>query len=63
VGREVYDDQYYAMMFAKLQPVLESRLNESITAIASVIATAWEAGGKLPLPADQPRVPQKIRRK
>jgi hypothetical protein len=61
-GREVYDDAYYTMMFEKLRPVLEARLNESITAVASVITTAWEEAGKLPLPADQPRVPQKIRR-
>ena len=61
-GRDVYDDAYYAMMFEKLQPVLEARLNDSITAVASVITTAWEEAGKLPLPADPPRVPQKIRR-
>jgi hypothetical protein len=61
-GRDVYDDGYYAIMFEKLQPVLENRLNESITAVASVIVSAWEEAGKLPLPADQPRVPRKIRR-
>jgi hypothetical protein len=61
-GRDVYDDGYYAMMFEKLAPVLENRLNESITAVASVIVSAWEDAGRLPLPADETRVPRKIRR-
>ncbi len=61
-GRDVYDDAYFAMMFEKVEPVLTSRLNESIAAVASVIASAWEEAGRLPLPADQPRTPRKIRR-
>jgi hypothetical protein len=62
VGREVYDDEYFALMFAKLKPVLESRLSESVTAVASAIAAAWEQAGKPSLPPDQPRTPRKVRR-
>jgi hypothetical protein len=62
-GREFYDDGYYAIMFEKLEPVLADRLNESITAVASVITSAWEDAGKLPLAPEVPRTPRQIRRK
>ena len=63
-GREVYDDGYFAVMFGKLQPVLEKRLAESITDAASMITQAWIDAGRPPLPVqDPPRQPRKIRRK
>ena len=62
-GREVYDDGYFAMMFAKLQPVLEKRLAESITKTASMITSAWIDAGRPPLPVQAPPRPvRKIRR-
>jgi hypothetical protein len=61
-GREVYDDAYFEMMFPKVRPILESRLNASITAVASAIVTAWEDAGRPALPPDAPRVPRKVRR-
>jgi hypothetical protein len=61
-GREVYDDAYFAMMFDKLKPVLEDRLAQSVTAVASAIAAAWEEAGKPALPPDQPRTLRKVRR-
>ena len=61
-GREYYDDDYFAQMFAKVQPILERRLNESITAVASVIASAWTRAGKPSLPVEDVRVPRKVRR-
>ena len=62
-GRELYDDQYFALMFAKLQPVLEKRLAESITDVASLITQAWIDAGRPALPVqDPPRAPRKVRR-
>ena len=63
-GREVYDDQYFAMMRGALQPLLEQRLAESITGVASVITAAWTEAGRLALPAKAPpRPPRPVRRK
>jgi hypothetical protein len=61
-GREVYDDEYFSAFFEKARPVLERRLSESITQVASVIADAWERAGRPELPVDAPRTPRKVRR-
>jgi hypothetical protein len=61
-GREVYDDGYFDGLLSKVQPLLERRLAESITASASVIAAAWQDAGRPAVPVDQPRVPRKVRR-
>jgi hypothetical protein len=61
-GREFYDDQYFAAFGAAQLPVLQQRLNESITAVASVIAGAWEQAGRPAVPTDLPRTPRRIRR-
>lgn len=63
-GRQLYDDGYYAQFFGKARPVLERRLAESITAVASMITAAWVAAGRPPLPPQAPRTPPaKIRRR
>ncbi|MEO6214346.1 MAG: hypothetical protein ABIP65_12020 [Vicinamibacterales bacterium] len=63
VGREVYDDGYFRVMFQKTQPILEARLAESITAVASVITAAWIEAGRPAVPVTAPpRAPRKIRR-
>ena len=56
----MYDDAYYRAFFKGSRPVLERRLDESSTAVAAMIAGAWEAAGKPPVPvrvrdADQRR--------
>ncbi len=61
-GREIYDDAYFAAFYGKVKPILEQRLAESITAVASAIAGAWEQAGRPALPLDVPRVPRKVRR-
>jgi hypothetical protein len=61
-GREFYDDAYFAAFFGKVKPILEQRLAESITAVASAIAGAWEQAGRPAVPLDAPRVPRKVRR-
>jgi hypothetical protein len=60
--REVYDDAYYAAMFRANRGVMERRLNESIAAVAAMIAGAWEASGKPPAPANPTEAPQRRRR-
>jgi hypothetical protein len=62
-GRQHYDDGYYAMFFGKGRPLLERRLSDSITAVASMITAAWVEAGRPALPPQAPREPpEKIRR-
>jgi hypothetical protein len=60
--RDVYDDQYFETLFAKTRPILEKRLSDAITGVASVIASAWEQAGKPALPANDPPRPPRRRR-
>jgi hypothetical protein len=53
-NRDVYDDRYFETLFARTRPILEKRLSESITGVASVIVSAWEQAGKPALPAKPP---------
>jgi hypothetical protein len=60
--RNVYDDRYFETLFARTRPVMEKRLNDAITAVASVITSAWEHAGKPSLSATPPaRTPQRRR--
>jgi hypothetical protein len=61
-GREVYDDEYFALFFDRTRSIVERRLSDSITDVASMIVDAWEKAGKPPLPVDVPYVPRKVRR-
>lgn len=61
-GREVYDDAYFAMFFEKTRSILERRLSESITHVASMITDAWVDAGRPALPLEAPRMPRKVRR-
>jgi len=60
-GRAEYDDGYYEAFFAAVQPVLERRTSEAVTAVAGVILGAWEQAGRPDLSAPLPRPVQKIR--
>lgn len=57
-GREFYDDGYFAAFEKDQFVALERRLNESITAVASLIMGAWEGAGRPSLPPDRPRPPR-----
>jgi hypothetical protein len=61
-GRDAYDDAYFEQFFAKVQPILERRLSEAISATAGVIVGAWEAAGKPQLSVRDARPVQRIRR-
>jgi len=61
-GRDIYDDEYFAMFYGKVKPLLERRLADSITAVASAITSAWEQAGRPALPLDAPKLPRKVRR-
>ena len=60
--RDTYDNQYFETFFAATRPVLEKRLSDSITGVASVIAGAWEQAGKPALPPDAPAAAPQRRR-
>lgn len=60
-GRDEYDDAYFDAFLAKIQPVLERRVSQAISGVASVISAAWIEAGKPALPADAPpRAPKKV---
>jgi hypothetical protein len=45
-GKDAYDDDYFEKFLAKVKPILEKRLADSISATAGIIIGAWEAAGK-----------------
>jgi hypothetical protein len=61
-GRDTYDDAYFDAFLARTQPILERRIGEAISGVASVITAAWTEAGKPALPPDAPpRPPRKVR--
>lgn len=60
-GKDGYDDEYFDRLFARVRPMLEKRLADSVTATASVIVGAWEQAGKPALKIEMPRTVQKVR--
>jgi hypothetical protein len=61
-GRDVYDDEYFEKFLARMQPILERRLADSITGTVSIITSAWIDAGRTPLPVEEKREPRKARR-
>jgi hypothetical protein len=61
-GKDVYDDAYFTLFFRKAVPILERRLGDSITDVASVITAAWVEAWRPAVPLEAPRVPRKVRR-
>ena len=57
-----YDDRYFDAFFAMVRPMLEKRLSQAISGVASVIASEWERAGRPALPvAPPPRQPAQRR--
>jgi hypothetical protein len=61
-GKDTYDDDYFEKFFAKVRPVLEKRLADSITATAAAIMGAWEQAGRPALKRDAARTVEKVRK-
>lgn len=61
-GRELYDDGYFAAFGADQLAVMQQRLNDSITAVASIIIGAWQEAGRPAIPPEAPRKPRPIPR-
>ena len=61
-GREFYDDVYFEQFFAKVKPILEKRLSDSIGDVAGMITAAWVEAGRPALPLEAPNAPKKVRR-
>lgn len=62
VGREFYDDAYFKAFFQDARPVLERRLSEAASGVASAVVSAWIEAGRPKLPVDPPATPVRIRR-
>jgi hypothetical protein len=61
-GKDEYDADYFAKFLAGVQPVLEKRLADAITASAGLVIGAWEAAGKPPLTLEGARPVEKVRK-
>lgn len=61
-GRAFYDDGYFAAFEKEQFTALEQRINDSISAVASLIIGAWDAAGRPALPPERPRSPRPIPR-
>ena len=59
-GREFYDDGYFEAFGTDQLSVMERRLNDSITAVASLIIGAWEQAGRPAIPPAIPRTPRPV---
>jgi hypothetical protein len=61
-SREMYDEVYYRAFFAANRGILERRLNQSIAAVAAMIAGAWESADRPAVPVEPPSSPERKRR-
>jgi hypothetical protein len=59
-GREFYDDAYFEAFVRETLPLVERRMSEAISAVASVIVGAWDEAGR-PSMSVPPRGPRRIR--
>jgi hypothetical protein len=59
-GREFYDDGYFEAFTREARPIMERRLNDSISAVAGFIIGAWEAAGRPAVPLELPRQPRRV---
>ncbi len=50
-----YDDAYYAAFFSHGRTIVETRISDASSAVASVVMSAWEAAGRPRLPVEPAR--------
>jgi hypothetical protein len=60
-GKDSYDADYFERFFAKVRPILEARLADSVTVTAGLIAGAWQQAGRPVLTLEIARPVQKVR--
>jgi hypothetical protein len=61
-GREFYDDAYFAALLTGARRVMEKRVAEAASGVASAIVAAWVEAGKPALPVAKAVTPARIRR-
>lgn len=61
-GREFYDDVYFELLAKDQLSVMQTRLNDAMTAVASVIVSAWEQAGRPAVPVERIRTVQPVKR-
>ena len=61
-GREFYDDAYFERFAGRVKTIVERRIAGSITATASVIASAWINAGRPALPLEDKRELRRVGR-
>lgn len=62
-GANLYDNRYYDVFFSEVKPILERRIGDAISGVASVITSEWEAAGRPALPVNPPPRPPAPRRR
>ena len=61
-GREFYDDGYFAALLTGARRVMERRVAEAASGVASALVAAWVEAGKPVLPVAKAVTPARIRR-
>ncbi len=61
-GQEEYGDAYFEQFFAVVRPTLERRVSDAASAVAALVAGAWEQAGKPAILLDPPRTVRKVAR-
>jgi hypothetical protein len=62
-GKDTYDDDYFDRFFARVRPMLEQRLADSVTSTDAIIVGAWEQAGRPRLSISRTPTVQKVRPK
>jgi len=61
-GREFYDDGYFDALLRGTKPIVERRLSDAASGLASAVYSAWLEAGQPVMPVDGTRGPARIRR-
>lgn len=61
-GRAAYDDEYFERFLERARPILEKRLSDSISDVATLVTAAWVEAGRPALPLEEPRQARPVRR-